>query len=65
MSKYELKMNKEDKQINESMFSATQFRVSQEEFKKTKSSTITDFNKNLKESNSKLNFKVNEQITNN
>jgi len=58
MSKYELKMTQENKQSIDNMVSANQYKMSQEELKKMKSSTITDFNKNLKESKSKLNNKV-------
>jgi len=58
MSKCELKVNKEEKQINDSMLSSNQFKLNQEELKKIKINSITDFNKNLTDTKNKYSPKV-------
>jgi len=58
MSKCELKVNKEEKQINDSMLSSNQFKLNQEELKKIKINSITDFNKNLTDTKNKHSPKV-------
>jgi hypothetical protein len=58
MSKCELKVNKEEKQINDSIISSNQFKLNQEDLKKIKITSITDFNKNFKDTKNKQSPKV-------
>ena len=55
MSKNELRNNREEKLLNESMLNSNQLKNYLEDLKKSKNSTVQDSNKNLKP---RLTFKV-------